>query len=392
MYRECGLAFVARNDGGAGEKYVKKSLENVTRIEKKAARAVLAGKRAENISKIEVLKDRQEVERAMHGTEGGSGEWGYVNWDSGWVDAAGAIEAIRRKIEAIRKRRGNLEWVSGLVERLLFSDDQASHVFVSTNAASTPSQPTCSITGVLLSNSRTLHAPLTILASGAWTTSLLDLRSRVLATGQVVSYIQLTPSEAGRLAKIPVILNESTGMFMIPPTSDGMLKIARHGYGYKNLVKIPHPERPESGEDIEVSLPAVDFRTLPAEGMHACQQALVEMVPWLAHRPFCATRLCWYTDTPSGDFLVDYVPAYGCSLVVATGGSGHAFKFLPVLGEKVVERVEGRLSGELGKLWAWGKGQEGFGGCEDGSRGGMKGMVWEGEMKRKRNVETVGKL
>ncbi len=45
------------------------------------------------------------------------------------------------------------------------------------------------------------------------------------------------------------------------------------------------------------------------------------------------TRLCWYTDSLDNNFLVDYVPGYGDSLLVASGGSGHAFKFLPVIGK-----------------------------------------------------------
>lgn len=44
-------------------------------------------------------------------------------------------------------------------------------------------------------------------------------------------------------------------------------------------------------------------------------------------------------DTASTDFTVDYHPAYGKSLFLATGGSDHAFKFLPVLGERICELI-----------------------------------------------------
>ena len=59
---------------------------------------------------------------------------------------------------------------------------------------------------------------------------------------------------------------------------------------------------------------------------------------------------------------------------MATGGSGHGFKFLPVLGEKIVEVLEGR-GGEWEGKWAW-KSKEGEGDAEvrDGERGGEKGM------------------
>ncbi|MCJ1431403.1 TATA-box-binding protein [Xylographa pallens] len=380
-YKESGLAFVAHRDGGPGEKYVKASLENVLALEKERhinkqdAREV----QDRGDSQIVILTDRLAVEKLMRGTEGGSGEWGYVNWGSGWVDAAGAVEEARRKVDELGKQRGGFEWAFGQVERLLFSDD------ADTKSSSPPGsagQLTRTVTGVLLSDSTRLAGALIVLAAGAWTPSLLDVRSRVIATGQILSYIQLSPPEAARLADIPVLLNESTGMFLVPPTPDGVLKVARHGYGYQNPVRIPHPERLGSGEEIEVSIPASDFTTMPSEGQAACRTALRELVPWLGERPFAHTRVCWYADTPSGDFLVDYVPQYGKSLMVATGGSGHGFKFFPVLGQKIVERMEGSLNKELSRLWGWGEGLEGFTSCEDGSRGGTRGMVWEEEIQR----------
>lgn len=37
------------------------------------------------------------------------------------------------------------------------------------------------------------------------------------------------------------------------------------------------------------------------------------------------TRMCWYSDTPDGNFVIDYAPQYP-SLLIASGGAGHAFK------------------------------------------------------------------
>ncbi|KAL8637975.1 MAG: hypothetical protein Q9228_004822, partial [Teloschistes exilis] len=73
------------------------------------------------------------------------------------------------------------------------------------------------VSGVVLNDGTTLEADLTILATGAWTGSLVDLRGRIKATAQVVAYVPLTAAEADRLAKLPVLLNLSTGYFAIPP-------------------------------------------------------------------------------------------------------------------------------------------------------------------------------
>lgn len=81
-------------------------------------------------------------------------------------------------------------------------------------------------------------------------------------------------------------------------------------------------------------------------------------------------------------------------MFLATGGSGHGFKFFPVIGDKIVAAIENRLEPELAEVWRWrseeellevirqgGNGDE-FIACEDGSRAGRKGLVLEEEMNR----------
>ncbi|MCJ1250201.1 hypothetical protein MMC30_007427 [Trapelia coarctata] len=381
VYHENGLCFTSHRNGGGGEGYVRSSLENVRALNNTTDAST---------DIIEYLPTAAEIKRVMKGAGGGSGDWGYVNWRSGWVDAEAAVEEARRKIQALAATHsGGVEWIYGNASRLLHS--------ASPSPSSPSAQPTQrTITGVLLapppspspSPSRPLHASLTILATGAYTPLLLphSLSPRLTATGQVIAYLQLTPAERAQLGSIPVLLNESTGMFIIPPPPSGLLKIARHGFGYRNptRARIPDCEH-HAGRTTraDISVPSADYTTLPPEAHRALHAAVEEMIPWLPSRAFAATRMCWYADTPTGDFLVDYHPSYGRSLLVATGGSGHGFKFLPVLGAKVVERVEGRLGGELARLWAWGTGRGGEWWCEEGSRGGGRGMRYEEEMGRR---------
>lgn len=372
VYVESGLCLVAEGeeDGGAkGWGYVKASLENV-RAQVREGKVRRGGCGDGAGEDVRVLRSRGEVEAAVRmGEGGGSGGGGYVNWASGWVDAGKAIEDVGRRVRELGKER--LRWEKGLVRRLKISDGGVSRKRV---------------TGVELEDGSTVEADLVILATGAWTGKLVDLRGRAEATAQVLAYVQLSEDERNALKDMPVLLNMSTGMFIIPPTMGGVLKVARHGYGYRNPVRVPHPEKVGVGEEIEVSLPADDFEALPAEGETACRDMLKDTVPWLGERAFCLTRLCWYMDTPTGDFLVDWHPRYE-GLFLATGGSGHGFKFLPVLGEKIVDGIEGRLEKELGELWAWPRrGVEGFRGTEDGSRGGRRGMILGEEMKRSRKI------
>jgi sarcosine oxidase / L-pipecolate oxidase len=346
-YTESGLVLVA-DSGQQGEKYVRGSLENVKSLLKEEPEGT-----------IRELKSRKEIEEAV-GTGGGSGDWGYINTRSGWADAEEGMKWLRRQVES--------------TNRITFKTGEA----ISLLRAGTK------ITGVRLKDNKTLTADLVILATGAWTGKLVDLRGRATATGQVLCYLDITEEEQERFGKMPVLLNLSTGMFIIPPRNR-ILKVARHDYGYSNPISIPDPKNPDSGEKITVSLPrtAVDDPRLwvPREGEEACRRALREMVPELGERPLAKTKICWYSDTPNGDFLITYHPEYE-GLFLATGGSGHGYKFLPVIGEKIVDCVECSCPEEFKKKWRWLR--ETFENVvtEDGSRGGRPGMVLDQEIRR----------
>jgi sarcosine oxidase/L-pipecolate oxidase len=47
----------------------------------------------------------------------------------------------------------------------------------------------------------------------------------------------------------------------------------------------------------------------------------MDLFPQLAPRGFEKVGICWYNDTPTGDFIFDYHPEHK-NLFIATGGSG----------------------------------------------------------------------
>lgn len=52
---------------------------------------------------------------------------------------------------------------------------------------------------------------------------------------------------------------------------------------------------------------------------------LQSIYPEFGGLPLLTTRLCWYTDTPDENWIIDEHPDVS-GLFLATGGSGHAFK------------------------------------------------------------------
>jgi sarcosine oxidase/L-pipecolate oxidase len=68
-------------------------------------------------------------------------------------------------------------------------------------------------------------------------------------------------------------------------------------------------------------------------------------------------------------------------LFLATGGSGHAFKFLPVIGDKIVECLVGKCPEEFREKWRWREAVSYEEWSGDVSRGGKRGMILEEELR-----------
>jgi glycine/D-amino acid oxidase-like deaminating enzyme len=66
---------------------------------------------------------------------------------------------------------------------------------------------------------------------------------------------------------------------------------------------------------------------------------LRETFPALVESSVVYTRLCLYCDTLDEHLWIDHHPQRP-GLVVAAGGSGHGFKFAPILGDLIADVVE----------------------------------------------------
>jgi glycine/D-amino acid oxidase-like deaminating enzyme len=114
-----------------------------------------------------------------------------------------------------------------------------------------------------------------------------------------------------------------TGYYGFPLSREGVVKIANHGVG-----RTVHP-----GDETE--------RVVTAEDEAALRAFLAETFPALAGARIARTRVCVYGDTWDGHFWIDADPDRE-GLVIAAGGSGHGFKFAPVLGDVIADAAEGK--------------------------------------------------
>ncbi|KAF3003997.1 hypothetical protein E8E14_008222 [Neopestalotiopsis sp. 37M] len=207
------------------------------------------------------------------------------------------------------------------------------------------------VVGVRTARGKIIQAEIVILATGAWTNRLVaDMRQNILGVSQPLAYIQLSAEEAKSLQKMPVMVNTATGLYCFPPDPiSHQLKVARHGYGYSTQVKLEDGRSISAPKLMGNNAAVQDF--LPADADRDLRAGAMAFWPQFGSRPWAKTRMCWYTDTPKSDFMVDYHPDMK-GLFFATGGSGHGFKFLPIIGKHVADVFEDKAAPLLRQKWA----------------------------------------
>jgi len=219
---------------------------------------------------------------------------GYFNPIGGWAESARVVELVA---SAARDR--------GVVVR-----ENARAARIETRGGRAAS--------VVLDGGDAIEADAFVLACGGWIGELLpEIASCFHTVAQPVFHV------AASAAQLPVFGADiaRTGWYGFPAHRDGFVKIANHGAG-----------RPLASRD--------DNRTLRADEASRVRDFLRESIPMLADAEVLAARACVYCDTADGDFFVAPHPEIA-NLVVATGGSGHGFKFAPRVGEWVSRALDG---------------------------------------------------
>lgn len=129
----------------------------------------------------------------------------YFNGGSGWTACRAAMDAM-----CARVRAAGVSFKTGTVSTLLYEGEG----------------PARKVVGAKVGD-EIVKADLTIVAAGAWTSTLLpEFAEDLIATGQVVATIQLDPAEAREMSKAPVVLCMDTGFYCFParpPRSRGLI-------------------------------------------------------------------------------------------------------------------------------------------------------------------------
>jgi len=311
-YHESGVLVLGTSSHSAKNAYTSKSYDN----------DVALG------SRLDVLKDGaairsvfpRDVKVASFETSAG-----YFNYDGGWANAAQGVSIMTANVIIQGGKVISRKHATQLLQR----DGKTF--------------------GVKCGDGTVFNADLVILATGSWTASSfpdLDFNGKCIATGQSIATIQLTSEEADIYRSCPVVLDFSTGFYIFPPNDDNIVKFAIHDSGVTHFPTDQLISTPRT-----ILSHASDGLRIPRLKVQELREHIGRIYPGLAKKPFSSTRLCWYTDSPDEDWVIGYYPS-DPSLMIATGGSGHAYKFLPVIGRIIADAIENVLDPFLVKKFA----------------------------------------
>jgi sarcosine oxidase len=166
----------------------------------------------------------------------------------------------------------------------------------------------------------TVDANRLVIAAGAWTPQLAPSLAPELSVERNVLFWFEPTAEREAFARLPVyILDESDRMFYGFPFVDGQgLKVAGLHFG----------DRAD---------PDTVDRTASAKDEERVREWLRRRMP-LANGARRDAKVCMYTNTPDGHFVIDRLKD-DSNVIVASACSGHGFKFASVIGEILSDLV-----------------------------------------------------
>ncbi|OKL57399.1 hypothetical protein UA08_07325 [Talaromyces atroroseus] len=257
---------------------------------------------------------------------------GVHSLDGGWLAAAKAINGIG---EFLRDQRVNFRFGrAGTFARPLLSEDGRTCV------------------GVQTVDGTDYYADKVVLATGAWSPTLVDLEGQCVSKAWVFAHIQLTPEEAAEYKNSPVIYDGEYGFFF-EPNEDNIIKVCDEFPGFTRFIS----HRPfGSNESKSISVPRSHAQhptdTYPDASEATIRKAIARFLPRFKDRQLLNRSMCWCADTADANLLICEHPRWK-NFILATGDSGHSFKLLPNIGKHVVDLIEGTISHDLAYAWKW---------------------------------------
>lgn len=282
--------------------------------------------------KITPIETRDDIRTAAPALRGPMEGWkSYLNSFTGYVHSGNALKSIYKAVLELSVVIRCSQTVTGIVY-----EEGKSGV------------KKC--VGAKTSSGETFSADTVIVTVGACLASVLPQVGRqVVAKALCVAHIQLNKEQADRLMGIPVTYARDLGFFFEPDRETLQSKLCASGAGYTNretLCGSTHSFPPQNNDII------------PSEDEKRIRKLIREALPEFSQQRLMCKHLCWIADSAGSDFIFDFVPGTQ-NLIVASGDSGHGFKFLPTIGRCIQALVE--QGAQNIPQWGWKEGNDASG-------------------------------
>ena len=253
----------------------------------------------------------------MKGTDVNGFKNAYFSPEVGYCDADGATHSFMQAAEEKGAKR-----ITADVAELLLDDSQSR------------------VTGVKTADGQKLQADKILIASGAWTSSLLSpledslqvagqdrTENQLQAIGVLQAYYPVSASEIEQFekTKMPVVIYGQKGE-VIPPTSQNKLVKYTHNQSFTNTItmksgaKVTAPTGPTYENQLN---------DIPDQLKREAEESVIsKLLPSLTEgKEADHWRICYDARTPTEDFLICKYPHLpDGNLYLASGGSSHAYK------------------------------------------------------------------
>ncbi|OIW33080.1 FAD dependent oxidoreductase [Coniochaeta ligniaria NRRL 30616] len=327
FYHESGVVWIS------GTSFAKKVIAN---------HAALGVEAKVNCYSVEETRKLYEV--LFEGADYTGVEEVLVNQGSGWAEAK---EALQSTIEAAIAL--GVKYVTAEVTAIQLEESGG--------------QRRCR--GVVSADGRRISADRVVLCTGAYTPKLLmdsapectDLHAgeRILASAVTEATAPVSLEERPSLDTMPVGINENPvergdDVGCLPLPGLGAVKCWGQVH-FRNTVTHPVTKQLLSTSPMQRDYAQWEVSPALQDDVHWALRSLFgeKKADGLKMENY---RICWDAWTPTEDFIIS--PHSACDgLFVATCGSFHGFKFLPVIGKYVVAMLAGDLDPVLQERWAW---------------------------------------
>ncbi|KAK8157589.1 putative sarcosine oxidase [Phyllosticta citrichinensis] len=280
----------------------------------------------------------------------GIADWkGFWNPQAGWAHARKALEKVGS--EAMKL---GVKFIGG-------PEGQMTGLSIS---------PSGSLLGIKVASGAVHSASHYILSTGAASPALLPslLAPHLWSKCWTLGHIECSDAELAAFAGCPVVDNRELGFFFEPDRATRRLKLCNEFQGYQ--YRVGRTVSPRDGMPLAFSVPYYASEhpgeAIPDEALAGMRRLVDVVLPQFSGRDIVGASICWCTDTADRHFLIDRHPLFP-QLLLATGDSGHAFKFLPTMGSYIVDALEGKPRG-LKKEWSLRKRQWGHDDSRPGER------------------------